>query len=151
MDPIRLSVPVLVRGSLALAAGLALVLAAGVQPAAATASVPPPVALGIQRFGHLRPPDAIVARARPEEVGFSAPPEGADGVSYRPWSFDVAQDGSVWLLDELTSSHGLKPCDSRFTLPLPQRGHQRRSAGLRPTGSDGSPRTRQAAPAGLAG
>jgi len=51
----------------------------------------------------------------------------------------------------LTSSHGLKPCDSRFTLPLPQRGHQRRSAGLRPTGSDGSPRTRQAAPAGLAG
>jgi Peptidase family M28 len=54
-------------------------------------------------------------------------------------------------LDSLTSSHGLKPCDSRFTLPLPQRGHQRRSAGLRPTGSDGSPRTRQAAPAGLAG
>jgi hypothetical protein len=52
---------------------------------------------------------------------------------------------------DLTSSHGLKPCDSRFTLPLPQRGHQRRSAGLRPTGSDGSPRTRQAAPAGLAG
>jgi hypothetical protein len=53
--------------------------------------------------------------------------------------------------EQLTSSHGLKPWDSRFTLPLPQRGHQRRSAGLRPTGSDGSPRTRQAAPAGLAG
>jgi hypothetical protein len=44
----------------------------------------------------------------------------------------------------------LEPWDSRFTVPLPC-GHQRRSAGLRPTGSDGSLRTRQAAPAGLAG
>src|SRR4029453_2008588 len=42
------------------------------------------------------------------------------------------------------------PWDSRFTPPLPC-GHQRRPAGFRPTGSDGSPRTRQAPPAGLAG
>jgi hypothetical protein len=101
MHPTRLLVPALVRASLALAAGLALVLGAGVQPAAATSSVPPPVALGIHRFGHLRPPEAIVARAGPEVVGFSSPPDGADGVSYGPWSFDVAQDGSVWLLDEV--------------------------------------------------
>jgi hypothetical protein len=151
MHPTRLLVLALLRAQSRLAAGLTLVLAAGVQPAAATTSVPPPVALGSHRFGHLHPPEAVVARADPEVVGFSSPPEGADGVSYGPWSFDVAPDGSIWLLDELTSSHGLKPCDSRFTLPLPQRGHQRRSAGLRPTGSDGSPRTRQAAPAGLAG
>jgi hypothetical protein len=101
MHPTRLLVPALVRASLALAAGLALVLGAGVQPAAATSSVPPPVALGVHRFGHLRPPEAIVARAGPEVVGFSSPPDGADGVSYGPWSFDVAQDGSVWLLDEV--------------------------------------------------
>ena len=101
MHPTRLFVPAVVRASLALAAGLALVLGAAVQPAAATSSVPPPVALGIHRFGHLRPPDAIVARADPEVVGFSSPPKGADGVSYGPWSFDVAQDGSVWLLDEV--------------------------------------------------
>ena len=106
MHPTRPLIPALLRASLALAAGLTLVLAAGVQPAAATSSVPPPVALGTHRFGHLRPPDAIVARADPEVVGFSSPPKGADGVSYGPWSFDVAQDGSIWLLDELTSSHG---------------------------------------------
>ena len=101
MHPTRRFVPALVRASLAVAAGLALVLGAAVQPAAATSSVPPPVALGIHRFGHLRPPDAIVARADPDQVGFSSPPKGADGVSYGPWSFDVAQDGSVWLLDEV--------------------------------------------------
>ena len=101
MDPARLGVPALLRASLALAAGLALVLGAGVQAAAATSSVPPPVALGVHRFDHLRPPEAIVARAGPEAVGFSSPPVGADGVSYGPWSFDVARDGSVWLLDEV--------------------------------------------------
>jgi hypothetical protein len=42
-----------------------------------------------------------VARAGPDQVGFSSPPKGADGVSYGPWSFDVAPDGSVWLLDEV--------------------------------------------------
>jgi hypothetical protein len=65
MHPARLGVPALLRASLALAAGLALVLGAGVQPAAATSSVPPPVALGVHRFGHLRPPEAIVGPRRP--------------------------------------------------------------------------------------
>jgi MFS superfamily sulfate permease-like transporter len=57
------------------------------------------------------------------------------------------------LIVHLTSSHDLKSWDSRFTPPLPRgrlRGHQRRSAGLRPTGSDGSPRTRDARRPGLA-
>jgi hypothetical protein len=55
MHPTRRFVPALVRASLALAAGLALLLGACVQPAAATSSVPAPVALGIHRFGHPPP------------------------------------------------------------------------------------------------
>jgi hypothetical protein len=94
-------VPALVRGTLTIAAGLALLLGGAVQPAAATSSVPPPVALGTHRFGHLRPPDSIVAHADPNAVGFSQPPEGQDGVAFGPWSFDVTRDGSVWLLDEV--------------------------------------------------
>jgi len=123
MHPTRLGVPVVVRASLAVAAGLALVLGAGVQAAAATSSVPPPVALGVHRFGHLPPPDAIVARAGPDEVGFSSPPKGADGISIGPWSFDVAQDGSVWLLDEV--NHQLlvwqagQPDGPARSVPLP--------------------------------
>jgi hypothetical protein len=119
----RVLVPTLLRGGLALAAGLALVLGARVQPAAATSCVPPPVALGIHRFGHLRPPDAIVARAGPDQVGFSSPPKGADGISYGPWSFDIAPDGSVWLLDEV--NHQLlvwqpaRPDRPARTMPLP--------------------------------
>jgi hypothetical protein len=119
----RVLVPTLLRGGLALAAGLALVLGARVQPAAATSRVPPPVALGIHRFGHLRPPDAIVARAGPDQVGFSSPPKGADGISYGPWSFDIAPDGSVWLLDEV--NHQLlvwqpgRPDRPARTMPLP--------------------------------
>jgi hypothetical protein len=92
---------VLLRGGLALAAGLALVLGGALQPAAAAAPGPLPVELGTHRFGHLRPPDSIVAHADPDAVGFYQPPEGQDGVAYGPWSFDVAQDGSVWLLDEI--------------------------------------------------
>jgi hypothetical protein len=97
----RLPVPALIRGTVVLAAGLAFVLGGALQPAAATSSAPPPVALGIHRFGHLRAPDSIVAHADPSGVGFFQPPEGQDGVAYGPWSFDVARDGSVWLMDEI--------------------------------------------------
>ena len=57
------------------------------------------VPLGAHRFGHVRAPDAIVARAGPEDVGFlcCSDPPGGDG----PSSFDVARDGSIWLLDRL--------------------------------------------------
>jgi hypothetical protein len=96
----RLLVSALVRGALVLAAGLTLVLGGAVQPAAAS-SGPMPVDLGAHRFGHLRAPDTIVAHADADEVGFYQPPEGADGVAFGPWSFDVAQDGSIWLLDEV--------------------------------------------------
>jgi hypothetical protein len=58
-----------------------------------------PVALGAHRFGHVRAPDAIVARSGPKEIGLTccADPPGGDG----PSSFDVAPDGSIWVLDRL--------------------------------------------------
>jgi hypothetical protein len=96
----RLLVSALVRGVLVAAAGLALLLGGAVQLAAA-AGGSLPVDLGAHRFGHLRAPDSIVAHADAGEVGFYQPPEGADGVAFGPWSFDVAQDGSIWLLDEV--------------------------------------------------
>jgi hypothetical protein len=56
------------------------------------------VNLGTHRFGQLRKPGKVVARAGPSDLGFENPPEGA---KTGPASFDVAPDGSVWLLDEL--------------------------------------------------
>jgi hypothetical protein len=53
--------------------------------------------LGDYRFGQLTPAAAIVARASAHDVGFE-PREG-----YGPWSFDVAADGSIWLLDEVNT------------------------------------------------
>ena len=57
------------------------------------------VRLGVHRFDHVRGPDAVVARATPDEVGFEIPPEGGPGEG--PWSFEVLRNGSVWLMDEL--------------------------------------------------
>jgi len=81
-----------------------------------------PVQLGLHRFGHLSAPDATVARAGPKDVGFvgctvaaerttcadgSAPPQtggcGCGEPSYGPSSFDIARDGSIWLLDEVNN------------------------------------------------
>jgi hypothetical protein len=56
------------------------------------------VKLGTHRFGNLRQAGPVVARAGPTDVGFDNPPEGA---KTGPWSFDIAPDGSVWLLDNL--------------------------------------------------
>jgi hypothetical protein len=58
-----------------------------------------PTSLGAHRFGHVREPDAIVARAGPDDVGLMccADPPGGDG----PSSFDIARDGSIWVLDRL--------------------------------------------------
>jgi hypothetical protein len=57
------------------------------------------VKLGTHRFGNLRQAAAVVAHAGPADVGFDNPPEGAKS---GPWSFDVAPNRSVWLLDELS-------------------------------------------------
>jgi hypothetical protein len=121
--PHRRLATALLRASLALAAGLALLLGALPQPAAATTIAPTLVPLGTHRFGHLRAPEAIVAHADAAEVGFEQPPEGADGVANAPWEFDVAKDGSIWLLDQV--NHRLliwqpgRPNHPARTLPLP--------------------------------
>jgi hypothetical protein len=66
-------------------------------PALAATVDPTTVPLGTHRFGHLAHPDAIVATVGADGVGWDNPPEGsANG----PWSFDVAADGSVFLLDQ---------------------------------------------------
>jgi hypothetical protein len=92
-------------------------------PARATTITPALVPLGSHRFGHLQAPNAIAAHAGPTEVGFSAPPKGADGVPFGPWSFDVAL-GSIWLLDEV--NHRLlvwqpgHPARPARVVPLPK-------------------------------
>ena len=53
------------------------------------------VKLGTHRFGHLRAPEAVVASAGPADVAFD------QGERIGPWSFEIARDRSVWLLDEL--------------------------------------------------
>jgi hypothetical protein len=83
---------------------------------------PAAVSLGTHRFGRLRAPDAIVARASAAQAGFSccADPPGGDG----PSSFDVAGDGSIWVLDRL--SHRLlvwapgHPAKAARTVRLPR-------------------------------
>jgi hypothetical protein len=57
------------------------------------------VPLGAHRFGHVRAPDAVVARAGRSDVAVlcCSDPPGGDG----PSSFDVARDGSFWMLDRL--------------------------------------------------
>jgi hypothetical protein len=82
-----------------------------------------PVPLGTHTFGHLASSQAIVAKAGPKEVGWESPPPGADGVSFGPWSFDIARDGSIWLLDEVNQRLLLwqpgRPDRPGRTVPLP--------------------------------
>src|SRR5206468_12040146 len=59
------------------------------------------VQLGVHQFGDLREPDAIMATAGPDDVGFYQSP--GEGTSYGPQSFEVAQDRSIWLLDSINS------------------------------------------------
>jgi hypothetical protein len=54
------------------------------------------VRLGAHRFGHIRAPEAVVARARADEVGWDIGPEFNLG----PQTFLVGHDRSIWLEDE---------------------------------------------------
>ncbi len=78
------------------------------------------VRLGAHRFGHPRAPEAAVARAGPGDVAFENPQEGA---RFGPWSFDVAPDRSIWLLDELNKRLLVwgpdRPDISERSVPLP--------------------------------
>jgi hypothetical protein len=95
MRPVRSIAAVILTAIAVITAGAML------QPAAATTIAPSLVPLGSHRFGHLRTPDAVAAHADVAEVGFSQLPEGADGTVNGPWSFDVAKDGAIWLLDQV--------------------------------------------------
>ena len=95
--------------------GIALAAAlAALQPASAAPVRWLAVQLGTHRFGHLRAPDAIVARAGVKEVGFEcgkpsacpgAEPSAGGGcgcidvLPQGPTSFEVARGGSIWVLD----------------------------------------------------
>jgi hypothetical protein len=54
------------------------------------------VRLGTHRFGHTRTPEAVVARARPNQVGWLH-----EGVNDGPETFLVGRDRSIWLHDEV--------------------------------------------------
>lgn len=81
------------------------------------------VSLGVHHFGHLRAADATVAQAGPADVGVvcCSDPPGGDG----PSSFDVAPDGSTWMLDRL--AHRLlvwqrgRPERFARAIPLPRK------------------------------
>jgi hypothetical protein len=85
-------------------AGLTILLAAITLGTAAASPIKwVSVPLGTHQFGHLRSPDAVVARAGLSEVGFKKDGHGCgcmDGPG-GPVLFDVARNGSIWLFDVL--------------------------------------------------
>jgi hypothetical protein len=87
-------------GGLGTAAAVAFAPVPNPEAAMVAAATPAPVEvrLGTHAFGALTPPDAVVARVDAAGVGWV---EGAEGDSAGPWSFEVAADGTVWLLDEV--------------------------------------------------
>ena len=100
----------------AFAAAAAAALVVVLEPATAASIKWVNVRLGVHRFSHVRTPDAVVARAGPKGVGFECgkpsactpnPPSGGCGcidvLPQGPSSFDVARDGSAWLLDEVNN------------------------------------------------
>ena len=58
------------------------------------------VSLGTYKFGAYTAPDAVAAQVDAAGVGWENPPEG---VSYGPGTFEVAKDGTVWLLDAVNN------------------------------------------------
>jgi hypothetical protein len=61
---------------------------------------PTVVRLGVHRFGRTRAPEAVVARAAADEVGWELPPPGS-GPDFGPQAFVVGADRSIWLSDGL--------------------------------------------------
>src|SRR5690349_23266564 len=117
--------PTMVRSRLALfGAALLTIMAipAAVAGAAHAARTDPviEVALGAHTFGTLTPADSVVARVGPDGVGWV---EGHEGASYGPSSFEVASNGSVWLLDtvrdRLVSWRRGRPDQPASTVPIP--------------------------------
>ena len=82
------------------------------------------VKLGTHRFDELRAPDAVVARARADEVGFEVPPPDCGcGPGFGPQTFLVGRDQSIWLHDGLNKRllawAAGRPDVIQRTVPLP--------------------------------
>jgi hypothetical protein len=111
---------------------------AAIQPASGAAVKWLTVSLGTHRFGQLRAPDAVVARTGPAGVGFecgkpsacSAPGSSSGGcgcidvLPQGPSSFDVARDGSIWVLDVVKNRFLVwrpgRPAPPARSVPLPK-------------------------------
>ena len=82
------------------------------------------VDLGTHRFGETRSPDQVVARARPDQVGWQLPPPG-QGPKAGPQSFLVGPDHSVFLHDSFNDRmlvwNAGDPERIVRTVPLPDR------------------------------
>ena len=123
----------------ALMSGVILLMVAGVFHPAAAVGVDSNsdqdivVQLGVHQFGDLRELDAIMATAGPDDVGFEQPPNG-EGNLYGPQSFEVAQDGSIWLLDSIRPSW---PC--RLPFPAGEGRSALSHAYAHPGGLEGDP------------
>ena len=84
------------------------------------------VNLGRHQFGQTRAPEAIVARARADQVGWQIqPPDCGCGPSFGPQSFLVGPDRSIWLHDSLNDRMLVWNADAPDTIvrsvPLPAR------------------------------
>lgn len=95
-------------------------------PTAAASGVDPlAVPLGTHTFGTLRTPDAIVAMAGPDDVGFYVPPSPGEGVADGPGTFEVVRDGSIWLFDVVNDRLLVwpagRPGRPARAVPLPER------------------------------
>jgi hypothetical protein len=96
---------IMIARAAALTVGGLAILLAGIALGEAAASPIKWVAVPLRthQFGHLRAPDAIVARAGPSQVGFKKSGNGCgciDGPG-GPVLFDVAPNRSIWLFDVL--------------------------------------------------
>ncbi len=84
------------------------------------------IELGVHKFGQTREPEAVVARARADQVGWQIYPPGCGcGPSFGPQSFLVAPDRSIWLHDSLNDRMLVWDADAPDTIvrsvPLPAR------------------------------
>jgi hypothetical protein len=84
------------------------------------------VNLGVHRFGQTRQPEAVVARARADQVGWQLhDPSCGCGPSFGPQSFLVGPDRSIWLHDSLNDRMLVWNADAPDTIvrsvPLPER------------------------------
>jgi hypothetical protein len=98
--------------------------AAGATSSAWILQQPVVVNLGRHQFGQTRSPEAIVARARADEVGWQLSPPG-QGPSFGPQSFLVGPERSIWLHDSLNNRMLVWNPDAPDTIvrtvPLPER------------------------------